>query len=181
MKAPHVFLSYASEDREDVRRLALDLRRAGINVWLDEWEIKVGESISRKIEDGIARCDYLAIWLTERSVNSGWVDREWRAMFVNEIRGDASILPLLAEDCRLPVLLRDVKYADFRKGYDQALQDLMRSIFHDPSSSNLPRPDVLLRAAAYLLGWYIMAALLPAADKEAMETNIARLLQVFPH
>lgn len=50
-----VFICYASEDRENVvRPLADMLRREGVSVWLDEFEIELGQSIVGKIERGLA-------------------------------------------------------------------------------------------------------------------------------
>ena len=61
-----VFLSHSSKDKDQVVRLATDLREAGVAVWLDEWEISVGDSISQKIQEGLKNYPYLAIWLTEK-------------------------------------------------------------------------------------------------------------------
>jgi len=56
-RAPHhtrkLFLSYASVDKRQVLRLASDLRQAGVAVWLDDWEIRAGDSIAQKIETGL--------------------------------------------------------------------------------------------------------------------------------
>ncbi|MBK7809545.1 MAG: toll/interleukin-1 receptor domain-containing protein [Saprospiraceae bacterium] len=70
-----IFLSHNREDKEFVRHLALDLRRAGIIAWLDEAEIKPGDSIIDKIEDGLKGSKYLAVILSPTSVNSS-VDRK---------------------------------------------------------------------------------------------------------
>jgi hypothetical protein len=68
-----VFLSHSSADKDAVRRLGEDLRRAGLEVWFDEKEIRVGDSIIRKIQEGLDNTQYLALWLTRGSVESGWV------------------------------------------------------------------------------------------------------------
>ena len=49
-----VFLSHNSADKPFVRKLALDLEKAGVRCWLDEAEIKVGDSLLDKIRDGIS-------------------------------------------------------------------------------------------------------------------------------
>ncbi len=66
-----VFLSHSSKDNEAVRRLAEDLKRAGIDGWLDEWEIKVGDRITQKIQKGLEDARYLAVWLIRQAVESG--------------------------------------------------------------------------------------------------------------
>jgi hypothetical protein len=72
-----LFLSHSSKDCEPVLRLAKDLRKRGISVWLDEWEIDVGDPITEKIQAGLSHAQYVAVWLTKDSVNSGWVTKEW--------------------------------------------------------------------------------------------------------
>jgi hypothetical protein len=40
-----VFLSHNSKDKPRVRKLAEDLRDAGLRVWFDEWVLKPGDDI----------------------------------------------------------------------------------------------------------------------------------------
>ena len=48
-----VFLSHSSKDKAVVRVVAERLRKDGLRVWLDDWEIRPGDSIPAKIEDGL--------------------------------------------------------------------------------------------------------------------------------
>jgi len=122
-----IFISYSSRDKINVHRLAEDLELAGLTVWLDEWEILVGDRITQKIQQGLETSDFLAVWLTGHAVESGWVEREWQAKYGEEVNsGRTIVFPLLAEDCRLPVLLRDKRYADFRQDYSQGLMELLQ-------------------------------------------------------
>ena len=51
-----VFISHASEDKEEVvRPLANALRKAGLKVWYDEFELHIGDSLRRKIDQGLAK------------------------------------------------------------------------------------------------------------------------------
>ena len=112
-----------------MRRLAEDLTAAGVTVWLDEREIGVGDPISQRIQEGIASADYVAVWLTQRAVNSEWVQREWGAKLNREIaERDVQVLPLLAESCDRPALLVDKKYAGFRDSYDDGLDELLAKL-----------------------------------------------------
>jgi predicted nucleotide-binding protein len=71
-----VFISYSNKDRDFAEKLAADLRASGVGVWFDQWEIKVGDSITQKINDGIHDNDYLAVVLSPDSVASPWVRKE---------------------------------------------------------------------------------------------------------
>ena len=44
-----VFLSYASQDTEAVRRICVALRAAGVEVWFDQSELVGGDAWDRKI------------------------------------------------------------------------------------------------------------------------------------
>jgi formylglycine-generating enzyme required for sulfatase activity len=148
-----IFLSHASGDIGSVRRLAEDLKRVGIEVWLDEWEIGVGDPISQKVQEGLRNTDYLAVWLTREAVNSGWVEREWQSKFGAEIaRKSAIILPLLAEDCDVPPLLADKRFADFRRDYQDGLVDLLKVAGLRSWGSNLGIKFALIMPGAFVMG-----------------------------
>lgn len=125
----NVFLSHSSKDKNFVKSLAVDLKNYGVSVWLDEWEINVGESIPTKVNEGLENCDYLALILSKNSVESKWVENEWQAKYWEELEsGKISLLPILIENCTIPKLLRHKKYADFTKDYTLALEGLVSSI-----------------------------------------------------
>lgn len=73
---PQLFLSHSSKDNEFVEKLRQSLKADGYNVWYDDWEIRVGDSIIQKINDGISESDFLIIVLSKNSVNSKWVREE---------------------------------------------------------------------------------------------------------
>ncbi|PEU28639.1 hypothetical protein CN532_11480 [Bacillus wiedmannii] len=56
---PSVFLSHSSKDKFFVRKLAERLIHSGVEVWIDEAEIKIGDSLIEKISQGIKGADYL--------------------------------------------------------------------------------------------------------------------------
>src|SRR5688572_21863802 len=98
-----VFLSHTSADKVFVRRLAGDLKAHRVGVWLDEWEMRVGDSLTERIQQGIEESAYLAVVLSPRSVDSAWVRRELSAAFAAELeRRRVFVLPILAEDCDIP-------------------------------------------------------------------------------
>ncbi|EAR22547.1 toll/interleukin-1 receptor domain-containing protein [Nitrococcus mobilis] len=122
-----IFLSHNVQDKAFVRRLAEDLSLAGVTVWLDEAEIKLGDSLLSKVEEGILGSDYLGVVLSPNSVGSEWVQRELRMALSNEIESKkVKVLPLLLADCQMPGFLTDKLYADFRNesGYALAFSKL---------------------------------------------------------
>lgn len=124
-----IFISHSKEDSVFAKKLATDLEEMGYSTWLDEWEIKVGQCIPTGIEKGLTESKYVVVILSKKSVESGWVDREWKIKYWDEIKQNEDlVLPLLLENCEIPVLLKTKKYADFRKNYSVALVELMSSI-----------------------------------------------------
>jgi len=124
-----IFISHSSANKDFVRELSIDLKESGHEPWLDEWEIKVGECIVTKIEEAISSSNYVIIVLSPESVNSGWVEREWKTAYWSEIESNKIIvLPVLFKDCEIPSLLKTKKYADFRKRYSIGFSQLIQSI-----------------------------------------------------
>lgn len=129
LKICQVFISYSHHDKEFVNRLDYDLGESGISVWIDEKKIKVGDSISKKIEHGISICDFFLMVISKHSVNSKWVEREYRAALNIQVSsGIPKIIPLLIQDVKLPLLLDDIKYADFSKSYNCGFLELLKAL-----------------------------------------------------
>lgn len=122
---PSVFLSHTSIDKPFVEKLANDLRRVGVNVWFDKWEIKVGESLTWKIEQGIRGNEHLIIVLSPEAISSEWVRSELGAAWAKQMQQKkVVVLPILYRDCDIPLFLLDRKYADFRSDYQDGFKEL---------------------------------------------------------
>jgi hypothetical protein len=133
-----VFLSYSSRDRDFVRRLAEELRRASIEVWMDERELRVGESLS-SIADAIGRARFLVVVVSRSSANSFWVQEE---IDLAEQAGVA-VLPVLVEDIppEWAPRLSGLAHADFRgpAEYRRAADRLICEIQGVPSRGRFLR------------------------------------------
>jgi hypothetical protein len=100
-------------------------------VWLDEAELKVGDSLFERIETALDDVNHLAVIMSPESVASQWVREELRQAFHGRLSGrDIRILPILLKDCEIPGFLREKLYADFRDeaSYESALQRLAESV-----------------------------------------------------
>ncbi len=114
---PGIFLSHNVNDKEFVRKLAHDLDCHGCRVWLDEAELKIGDSLIEKIREGIDGVNYVAVILSPNSVQSKWVQKEIDVAMTLEISGkNIKVLPLMLERCELPGFLLGKFYADFTDG-----------------------------------------------------------------
>ena len=126
-----VFVSHSSKDKPFVRKLVEALNKHLLNIWVDEHEIKVGDSLVGKISEALKDADYLVIVLSQASVSSRWVEQELNAALTNQISGKGVVLPVLLEDCELPMLLRDRLYADFRADFNVGLEALVAAFEHE--------------------------------------------------
>lgn len=124
-----IFLCHSSGDKPFVRRVHGDLAKAGHKAWIDEVEIKVGDSIVQKIDDAIERANVLVLFISKASIESLWVKKEWQSVLARLLSGsNISILPALLEETPVPAILSDIKYADFRNSYSEGLRELATAI-----------------------------------------------------
>jgi hypothetical protein len=125
-----VFISYSSKDYEVAVRLAVDLSNAGHTPWLDEFNILVGQSVPQEISTGLQGCDFVFVLLSNNSVKSHWVEREWQTKYWNEIEtGKIKVIPILLEKCEIPELLKTKKYANFTdNNYSRALDNILLAL-----------------------------------------------------
>jgi hypothetical protein len=108
-----VFISHSWHDKALARQIADVLTRLGGHVWLDEAEIKLGDSLISKIRVGIDSVDYVIALISERSASSEWVSKELDIAMNQEIEGRSlKVLPILAGKCTLPGFLLGKLYAD---------------------------------------------------------------------
>jgi hypothetical protein len=127
---PSVFISYNHRDRQFVRRLAEDLRRAGIRAWVDEYEILPGDSITEKTTQGINTSDYMLVVVSKNSVNSSWVSKEVSAAFMRDPESSSRrVIPLKIDDTALPPKLGDILYVDFSTGYVEPMERLVSFLY----------------------------------------------------
>ena len=111
------------------------LKDYGIQVWFDEFEIKVGDSITGKINDALKENDFLGIVLSPDSVSSEWVKKELSAALIKELEmKSVVVLPLLYKQCQIPPLISDKRYADFTSSYENGLDTLMGRFAEEETS-----------------------------------------------
>src|SRR5207244_1479019 len=72
-----VFVSHASEDKDAVARpLVQKLIAKGITVWFDEYELKLGDSLRRKIDQGLAQSRHGLVIMSKNFFSKPWPQKE---------------------------------------------------------------------------------------------------------
>ncbi|HQI45786.1 MAG TPA: toll/interleukin-1 receptor domain-containing protein, partial [Bacteroidales bacterium] len=90
-----VFISHASEDKDEVvRPLAFALQTVGLNVWYDEFEMKIGDSLRRKIDKGLANSRFGIVVLSKDFIKKGWTNYELDGIITKAVTGEQIILPI---------------------------------------------------------------------------------------
>jgi hypothetical protein len=128
-----VFLCHATEDKPMVRSVALGLERYDIKCWLDEAEMKPGDNLLDKIENGIKTTDKFCIFLSPNSVKKTWVKRELQQALIKEFKSKDFIIPILLFECEIPAYIEPKIYVDLRNwdSYGFSLESLAQAILGD--------------------------------------------------
>jgi hypothetical protein len=90
-----LFISHASEDKDEfVRPLADTLQTLGVAVWYDEFQLRVGDSLRRSIDKGLANSRFGVVILSSAFFAKNWPQYELDGMVARETQGVKVILPI---------------------------------------------------------------------------------------
>ena len=100
-----VFICHASEDKDVARPLALALLARGLSVWLDEQEIRIGDRLLARIDEGLLSSRFGAVVLSPSFFAKDWPRRELDGLTMRELEaGDVVVLPIWHQVDREDVL-----------------------------------------------------------------------------
>ena len=122
--APTTFFSYSRENSGFALRLAQNLKAAGANVWIDQLDIAPGQDWDSAIEIAMTQSLQVLLILSPSSVTS----RNVRNEITFALDEKKTIIPVLYQDCTVPLQLRRVQYVDFRTDYSRGLKVLLRTL-----------------------------------------------------
>ena len=139
-----VFISYNHADRDFAENLAINLVHAKKNVWIDKWELSAGDSLISRIESALEGADAILIILSRNSIESEWCKKELRSGLIRELEEKSVLLiPIVIDDCEVPLFLREKLYVDFRESKDEAFALLLRSLerISNPAQARAEMPS----------------------------------------
>ena len=100
-----VFISHASEDKDTVvRPLAKALVQRGLKVWYDEFELRIGDSLRRKIDLGLANSRFGIVVLSRNFIRKGWTNYELDGIISKAVSGEQVMLPIWHEITKTEIL-----------------------------------------------------------------------------
>lgn len=152
-------------------KLALDLKKEGFNVWVDQEDIRAGTEWDIEIEKALETCDCLLFIESEKSVTSNNVLDEVYYALEQKKR----VIPIIYHDSKTPFRIQRLQHINFSKDYNEGLLDLTRELKRDcreqvfiqeqtiaaimPAKSFLKKYAVLLSAVAtallFTIVWFI--------------------------
>ena len=89
----------------------------------------MGDRLIDRIQNAISEADFLAVVLSKHSVESEWCKRELGGALMRELEEKrVVVLPLLVEDCDIPIFLKEKLYADFRKDFESGFEALREAL-----------------------------------------------------
>jgi transcriptional regulator with XRE-family HTH domain len=158
--APQLYFAHAHEDREMARPLAEKMMAQGIDVWFDQWEIKIGDSLRRKMESGLSTCTHFLVLLTPHSIGKPWVETEIDAGFLKSVGGQARFLGIRVgvPIDKLSPFLQTVRCPEIDLADDGQISSLIGDIHGTSTKPALGAPPAFARKAPTRIGRWSDAA-----------------------
>ncbi|MCX5784837.1 MAG: toll/interleukin-1 receptor domain-containing protein [Elusimicrobia bacterium] len=124
-----IYISYPKENADFANHLASELVRRNHCVWVEKWELQAGDSLIEKVQGTITDSDALLVVISKASVAAAWCRRSLAATLTREVAAKhAIIVPVLMEDCEIPLFVTNYLRADFRKGFDAGFKNIFEGI-----------------------------------------------------
>jgi TIR domain len=150
------FISHASEDKDVVLELSGALRAAGLLIWIDQQELRLGDSLSEKIDEGLAASRFGIVVLSPSFIAKRWPRQELNGLMAREESGRKVILPVWHEINKETLaayspMLADRLASNTDRGVKGVAADIVQVII-DPSSGSpaVEAPTLARRFISFL-------------------------------
>ena len=151
-----VFICHASEDKEAfVDDLATRLRDGGLKVWYDKFSLKIGDSLRRKIDEGLSLCRYGIVVLSNSFFIKDWPQRELDGLTTRDL-SEQMILPIwhnvsFADVKKFSLPLADRLAGDTSKGIDNVVRQIIEVVKPNQIVHPVAHPAHVKSATGYTL------------------------------
>jgi multiple sugar transport system substrate-binding protein len=133
------FLSYSRDNKDFALKLARELKAEGFYVWLDLLDIAAGSRWDVEVEKALEACEIFMIIMTPTAIASENVRDE----IGYAIDTGKRILPVLLENCAVPLRLRRFQYVDFTtKSFDEGVESAKELLRNLIAQTSIPRREV---------------------------------------
>ena len=142
------FFSYSRNDSTFALKLAKDLRKAGVKLWIDQLDIRPGSHWDASIENGLNAANCMIVILTPDSIASNNVMDE----VSYALESGKRVIPILWKQCNTPFRLRRLQRIDFTGEYNDGIKQLLEALdcpvdngsFPAETKASQPQQELLL-------------------------------------
>ncbi len=119
--APRAFISHTHADKgRFVTEFATKLRENGVDAWVDEWELMLGDSLTERIlgslatEGAIAQSDVFIVVVSKNSIESNWVNEELGHGLLRKMQGKSRLIPIILDrdEIEVPPVLNNTVWEE---------------------------------------------------------------------
>lgn len=146
MTTPSVFVSYSHDDLEHKRwvlSLSTRLRKSGVDVILDQWDLDAGDDLASFMTNNLEKSDRVIMVCTQNYVNKanegkGGVGVERMILTAEYLSNIDSkkVIPVIKQhgEKSVPTFFQTKLYIDFSRAdeYEASFDDLLRNILGKP-------------------------------------------------
>jgi len=129
-----VFICHATEDKKDIADpLARNLSARGLEVWYDEFSLKLGDSLRQSIDRGLALSRFGVVILSANFFEKHWPQQELNGLATRESNGQRVILPVwhnvgAAEVAGYSPILADRKAVQTKEGLSKVVEKILEVV-----------------------------------------------------
>lgn len=140
-----LFISHASEDKDDFVRPLAEALSVDFEVWYDEYKLKIGCSLLEEISKGLADCDFGVVVLSKDFFAKNWPQKELNGLFALEKKDKKVILPIWKGVSKEDVtgyspILADLMAVKAEDGVDKVVNEIKRSISYFERGRSVEKP-----------------------------------------
>lgn len=137
------FISYSHANKSFVHEVAKGLEADEYRVWLDDRDLKVGDSLIGAIAEALDRVDFVIAFVSPASQQSTWCKKEIALAMNGEVaRGVVAVIPVRIDNAEMPASLLDKVYLD---ASGLAAQDVAARLSRDMQRHLFP-PELPVRS-----------------------------------
>ena len=169
-----VFISHSSLDKDKLALpLASHLEGFGVKTWLDQWEIRVGDSLQRKIYSAIEESSAIVLVLSKAALLSKWVQKEIEMAGIKQIQSNYKLIPLLVGNVTIPLSLADTAYIKCRSISANIAFQVVSSLFPQRELDWQRAKDYILRDIIFNVSDYVAGV----KNEKLIENNMFIILE----
>lgn len=154
-KKPQIFLSYASEDREQVKEIYHMLKAEGFKPWMDKEDLLPGQNWDHAIRNALRASDFVMVFFSAASVSKrGYVQKEYKLArdVLDELpEGKIFVIPVRLSKCEIPARFESLHCVDLDDvgGFDKIVAAINTKPSQEGSSTKglagTDAPEILVQ------------------------------------